>query len=693
MSEEISLSLEETNKLRINAGLPPIPTPQPNNDAEEEDKVISLSIEETNKLRQQIGLPLLPITTITNLFGDDIEYKNYENYEKKQLQELENNQLLERINNAKFNTNKRKFLTNNTLIDDNDNEKDLDLDLDTDDWLNNLGKTDSIPKLSKNKKQKVVTGIAKPNKYNESSEIIIGHSIKELRSLGNNEILTLKDSNILNDEEREREREREREPEDILINQDLSNKATLKRNLTERKEAENIKFNGRHYRRNNNDNDNEEEEKEEEEEDFDDNGLLINDKVIMSGSTIDLSKPIVSVKDKKKNMMTITNLFEDLDNDDDDDNNVKSNVPIKMKKIKKKKDNIKKKLTKYKLLDVTIKPNNNDDNDNNDNIDDDIDDIENQLSNSISSLRTKKLQTRSEFTPEQLAEEISTNKRWEFEKNLEQENLKNNVLYNDTIGFLNNLESNILSESGEVEMITNTNESDNEQQEQEQEQDHAQEQDHSQEQDLKQIIDKLDSNVVEEKQKNDEIPKFNGGLAETLKFLKSHNIFESTRGISTITNQELRQQELAREEVIKKSELLKMKISIEERILKEELNKDKSYIRMPKIERSRYFEKLLDIRLKQKGIIIDNDNNNNKRNLSGMVQNNLKIYNPKVELTYKDELGNVLNTKQAYKQLSHKYHGTGLDKTKKKQEQMKKKKMQKGKNSTTTTTVTERIIN
>ena len=33
-----------------------------------------------------------------------------------------------------------------------------------------------------------------------------------------------------------------------------------------------------------------------------------------------------------------------------------------------------------------------------------------------------------------------------------------------------------------------------------------------------------------------------------------------------------------------------MKISIEERILKEELSKDKSYIRMPKIERSGYFE-------------------------------------------------------------------------------------------------------
>ena len=81
-----------------------------------------------------------------------------------------------------------------------------------------------------------------------------------------------------------------------------------------------------------------------------------------------------------------------------------------------------------------------------------------------------------------------------------------------------------------------------------------------------------------------------------------------------------------------------------------------------------------------------------------MVQNNLKIYNPKVELTYKDELGNVLNTKQAYKQLSHKYHGTGLDKIKEtrtiEEAAAAAAKGSKSTNtSTTSTTVTERVIN
>ena len=672
MSEEISLSLEETNKLRIKAGLSPIPTTSSQLN-EKVREVISLSIEETNKLRQKIGLPLLPTTTTTNISSDSTEYKNYEDYERERLQNLKNNQLIERINNAKFNSNKRKFLTNETIIDNAE-------DLDTDDWLNNLG--ESTESSKPHKKQK--TTIVKSNLNDTGpTTTIIGHTTKELQSLGNNEILTLKDTDLINDDD-------EDGTGSILMNQDLSNKAKLKRNLAERKEAENIKFNGRHYRRNN------KEEEEEEEEEFNDiDGLLTNDKVIMSGSTIDLSsntaKPPPPPKDKKKNMMAITNLFEDLDNVTlSNNNNIKSNVPIKMKKIKKKKDNNKKKSNKLKLLDDSIKPvellvesNIGDD--------DDIDDIENQLSNSISNLRTKKLQTRLEFTPEQLAEEISANKRWEFERKLEQENLKNNNnnnnVYNDTIGFLNNLETNILSESGEVEVTANINE---------------ESADDDDEDDVKQQeVESKQTNpgvysIVEEKQKEDEAPKFSGGLAETLKFLKSRNILDPES--ITTTNEELRQQELAREEAIKKSELLKMKISIEERILKEELSKDKSYIRMPKIERSGYFEKLLDTRLKQKGIIIDNNTGTTtKKTNLGMVQNNLKIYNPKVELTYKDELGNVLNTKQAYKQLSHKYHGTGLDKNKKKQEQLKKKQQQRGSKSTnistTSTTVTERVIN
>ena len=62
---------------------------------------------------------------------------------------MKNNQLIERINNAKFNSNKRKFLINETIIDNAE-------DLDTDDWLNNLGESTESSKPHKKQKTTIV---------------------------------------------------------------------------------------------------------------------------------------------------------------------------------------------------------------------------------------------------------------------------------------------------------------------------------------------------------------------------------------------------------------------------------------------------------------------------------------------------------------------------------------------------------
>ena len=62
---------------------------------------------------------------------------------------MKNNQLIERINIAKFNSNKRKFLTNETIIDNAE-------DLDTDDWLNNLGESTESSKPHKKQKQRLL---------------------------------------------------------------------------------------------------------------------------------------------------------------------------------------------------------------------------------------------------------------------------------------------------------------------------------------------------------------------------------------------------------------------------------------------------------------------------------------------------------------------------------------------------------
>ncbi|RCK65087.1 U4/U6.U5 small nuclear ribonucleoprotein component [Candida viswanathii] len=556
MSEEISLSLEETNELRLKAGLKPIPVPAEQR-AKEDDDVISLSLEETNKLRAQVGLPLIPVASSHK----DTEVENFDKHQKEVSNKQKNEELLQRINDAKFKSNKRKIIGDDTLVGDSK-------EVDTDEWLLKITNDEETkPK----KKQK-----AMPRKDEETLAVIC-HSAKELRNIGDNEILTLADSALLDDE-------------DVLTSETLSRNAKLKKDLAERNEAESIKFRGRHYKKNND---------EEDEEDEEDDGVLLGSgKVIINKNTVTL--PEVKKSEEEKNTATFTNLFDEIDELEEK----KPKSVVKMKKIKKKKGAKSSRKTDSDER-VTLIP-----------VDDDIDDPEYDISLMLS--RSKKLQSRDEFTPEKLAEEIAANRRWEFERTLERESLTENV-YDDTTGFLNNLENNLLDDEDKHEEEVNGESHTN---------------------------GKFERNGKGSDNETDTTPKFSGGLADTLKFLKSRNI------IGTQTNTSLtKAQELERQEASKKSELLKMKISIEERILKEELAKDKKYIRMPKADKASHFEKLLDKRLHEKGIVIKEEN--------------LKVYNPKVELTYKDDSGNVLDRKKAWKEFSHKYHGTGLDKKKK----------------------------
>lgn len=573
MSQEISLSIEETNILRVKAGLKPIPVPV--NDQQEkkkdEDGVISLSIEETNKLRARIGLPLIP--TESTILDSDV--KNFEKHQQEISNKQKNDELQQRINDAKFKANKRKLVSNETLID-------RSKELDTDDWLLKL--TNNEDDESKAKKKQ------KTNKNRKDDEVlaVIGHSAKELRSIGDNEILTLKDTDLFDEDD-----------EDILTSETLSRQAKLKRDLAERKEAESIKFNGRHYRNNDDEGDGED-------NDLDNSALIGNDRVIINKNTVNLPQVQPSkAESDKSNIAKFNNLFDEIDDIED-----KEPKPvIKMKKIKKRKPA---KVSKQRKLDdeVSVQLIS---------MEDESGDEDSDISQSLANFRTKKLNLQANFTPEKLAEEIAANRRWEFERKLEKESLTKNI-YDDTVGFLNNLENNILSDD-------------------EKPREDIQDDPHS-----NGVSKSGDTDTFVEKSTT---PKFSGGLADTLKFLKSKNIIESPSN-----NSQVKSQELERQEVAKKSELLKMKISIEERILREELTKNKEYILMPKSEKASYFEKLLDSRLKEKGIVIKDDD--------------LKVYNPKVQITYKDRMGNVLDRKKAWKEFSHQYHGTGLDKNKKK---------------------------
>ncbi|EGW32231.1 uncharacterized protein SPAPADRAFT_139388 [Spathaspora passalidarum NRRL Y-27907] len=586
MAEEITLSIEETNKLRAKIGLPPIPIPKA---SRKEDDVIELSLEETNKLRISIGLKPIPIESNQPKIRQDSETSNHS------------------LTSRQKQDNKRAY-------EEEDSNKKTILDeapSSTDDWLENLGK-------SKQEKPKKRPKLAKQVSESETTQNVkIGHGGKELRQLQDNDIFTLQDTEVGDDDE------------DVLTNEKLLQNAKLKRDLAEKREAETIKFSGRHHVTHDTD---------EESEDGDDE-YLIQDKVVI-GSSIALPE----VKKKHvKNKPTISNLFEDLDSID----RKTSAAPIKMKKIKSKKKM--KNQFKPRIIDeVEIKPVELS------NIDVHVeDDYEQELQQALSSARKIKQKNRSHLNAEQIANEIAKSKRWQLENDVVQGDSFSRV-YDETNEFLNNLDSSLLIKDFEKEI--------------KQEQEHLIKQENEPliKQENKPLIKQEDEPLIKqegpESKEDEDEPKFNG-IAETLKFLQSKNIIAEK-------SQQEKSQDLERAEATKQTELLKLKISIEERILRQELEKDSAYMRLPKNERATRLENELDKRLREKGIFIEEHHIRNghrrKRDESAnvKVENKLKLYNPKVSLTYKDNEGNVLDTKQAYKHLSHQYHGTGISKNK-----------------------------
>lgn len=168
--------------------------------------------------------------------------------------------------------------------------------------------------------------------------------------------------------------------------------------------------------------------------------------------------------------------------------------------------------------------------------------------------------------------------------------------------------------------------------------------------------DNIHSNDLEAHQDNQQPQKteeekisFNSGLSSTLNFLRSRNILGDSSASSS-DNARVKQ------ELSKEAELLKLKISIEERLVREELESNKGFMNKPRDERENLIKDLLEQRLAEKNIVSPG-----RRAADNKLSAN---YNPNVKLSYRDEMGNILSQKEAYKQLSHKFHGVNPGKAK-----------------------------
>ena len=138
-------------------------------------------------------------------------------------------------------------------------------------------------------------------------------------------------------------------------------------------------------------------------------------------------------------------------------------------------------------------------------------------------------------------------------------------------------------------------------------------------------------------------------LLATLQYLRKSNFVPDT-------NEEQKQVEKKLREARKEAQLMKLQISIEERTLREELEKDSGYKGLPAKEKENTFDRILNQRLIEKGLVSD-VNPHSKYSRYEKKPDRLSDYRPQVKLSYKDEKGNLLDRKQAWKQLLHKYHG------------------------------------
>lgn len=516
---------------------------------------ISLSIEETNKLRISLGLKPIPV---------DVSEPTTEPTETVIIPKKENH-LKERLQEAQDKAARKRKASGKTL-------NDLD-EVDTDSWLRNLG-----TKKQTTKKQKT-------EEVSSVHAIKIGHSSRHMESISG-DVLTLKDTDIYDDE-------------DQLYNDTILRQEKVKNTLKEKAAADSIKFNGRSYRK------------------FDEDDEDSQDENLFSGEVIKVAKE--PPKEVQLGQVQVSKLF-----DEDEEITTLSDFskPVKMKKIKKKTkekaNETKKTVEPSEMISVELAHFE--------------DDTEEDLQRILALKRRAKQKERSFLTAEQIADEVLAYKRLDIENQIEK---GSGMVFDDTNEFLSSLRGDILDVPLAVEEIQEI------------------------ESNGKVLETSIDTHDVDEnKDKNDNSittpdertstaindsgnVTFNGGLASTLQFLQSRNIIEKP-------TQELMEQNKNRREASRNAELLKLKISIEERLLREELESDKKYILLPKQEKIVFFERILDQRLREKKIVTEPERKKYKQE-----------YNPLVKISYRDDSGAELNTKQAFKYLSHQFHGVG----------------------------------
>ncbi|KAK9477581.1 SART-1 protein [Lipomyces japonicus] len=587
---ESSLSIKETNRLRASLGLKPIPVSEEPQTIQDE----SLSLAETNRRRISLGLKPIPITAeqtqiSLDLPADDdlLVAANYVAHVSHQQQTFRQNAARARIKAAKERLERLKFLKGRGL-----GEGDEDSPEDAVAWL----------KKTKTKLRKSVISI--PEEEGDDHEVNQEYSSNDLQGLkvahdstdilaGNELILTLKDSNVLDEEE------------DVLISTSIQDKERITKNRENR--TKHAKYTGLEE---------------------DDDGKILgkyDDESQEKYFTIG-TEDIVQPKNNKPELLvspsTVVSLESSIAGADSD---YMPSAPIKIKKPSKSKRMSSKKRTRVVS---TVVP---------DNINEDDEYLQNLLSKQRRLAQIKR--KRDISTPEDLANDI---KYLPIDSESYKSNESGELIIDDTTDFVdllrveetNYMESSSLGEDAVKDALL--------------------------EESKPLTDDQQDEPIVETEIKKateyeESVHDATGlaetaavqsiGIGDTLALLRNRGV------IKEASSNEQERQRIQRTNLKWKAEMHKRKIQAELdlRRQREEDRRNGKYDGLTQKEREEAAARENQIRQ------IDAANEANKR---------FKNYKPDVKLEYKDEFGRAMTQKEAFKHLSHQFHGKGSGKAK-----------------------------
>lgn len=557
---------------------------------------IELSIAETNKLRAQLGLPLIPVS-------EGKEEKSPER-DPSELTIEQTNKLraslgLRQLEDA---PPKRKNATPSTAksaanrVSASQVLADLYKEVDTDAWLEGLGKG----KMSTKKPETILA------QDDDEPQVEVAHDAQVLAEVADGDVFTLEDLDLLG------------EGNDVLSNEKLAKVSKQKQDETERKKIDRLRFGAK--------------VSFELDDDMESSGP-----VVIRGTSIDISEkpdsPLMSIH------TVSTPLFQDEPVEE-------KTGPVKMKKLKMKKPKQKRKAIddSIKVTEPMVTQTL---------LEEEPEDAE-ELEAILSASRDKKVKRRKLMSAEEIAHEVSLHLRLDTVDKID------GIVYDSTKDFLDTLlaEKEAREEKGNAKEIEEEVEKVEGKEEVENENHQLTNSPHELVSDVEKIneaeVEKLADNELGQKESDDVRSEAKthtplNSLLATLQYLRKSNIVPDT-------NEEQKQAEKKLREARKEAQLMKLQISIEERTLREELEKDSGYKGLPAKEKENTFDRILNQRLIEKGLVSD-VNPHSKYSRYEKKPDRLSDYRPQVKLSYKDEKGNLLDRKQAWKQLLHKYHG------------------------------------